>query len=101
MYEIEITTKGRKQIAKCANEDQAKIADGIDALAINPMPNGGDRKKLKTAKSHPNCYRLRIGRSLRVVYQLDTKADPKTLLVLLAGHRQWVYKSAGWIKDAD
>jgi mRNA interferase RelE/StbE len=82
-YEIKLTTRAEKQFLKLSVSIQKRIAEKIDALAINPYPQGS--KKL----SGLDAYRIRIG-DYRVIYQIHD--DILLITIIKIGHRREVYR---------
>lgn len=82
-YNIVISSKAEKQLAKLPSQFYPKIIENILALAENPRPSGC--KKLKGRSG----YRIRIG-DYRVIYSIE---DGILLVrVIAVGDRKEIYE---------
>ena len=85
-YQIQITDKILKKLAKLPKKDKERIIEAIDSLVEDPRPNGC--KKLKGNRT-PLRYRIRAG-NYRVVYSIQD--EMLLILVVEVGHRKGVYR---------
>jgi len=84
MYEIRLTKRVERQLAKLVPEVQVRLQIAIDALYENPRPDG-----VKKLKGKDNQYRIRVG-DYRIIYTIE---DQKLLIVVVQlGARSDVYK---------
>ena len=83
-YQIEVICMASRQLRKLSHAVQAMIGKRIDALALDPRPEGC--VKLSGMQS---TYRVREG-DYRVIYQV--KDQRLLVLVLEIGHRREVYR---------
>ena len=81
-YEIKITRKAQKELAKIPEPYQTKIIDKIYSLKNDPYYNS---KKLVGRDG----YRIRIG-DYRIIYEI--KNNELVILVIHIGHRKDVYE---------
>jgi mRNA interferase RelE/StbE len=81
-YKIEYDPKAFKQLQKLNNHEAAKILDGIEAYAKNPVKT--KTKKLKTP--FEGAYRLRIGDYRVIFYE-----EEGLMLISKIAHRKQVY----------
>lgn len=84
MYRIEISQRAAKEIRRLPKPQLRLITRRIDALRINPRPEGAI-----ILRGHAEMYRIRQG-NYRVVYSI--KDEVLTVLILKIGHRKDVYK---------
>ena len=84
-YKVEISESAEKSLEKITKKDRLKILEKIDALELDPMPEGNI--KLKGYKEA--LYRIRSG-NYRVVYSI--KQDVLIVLVVEIGHRREIYR---------
>lgn len=86
-YRIEFTPRAVRDLKGLDRQIRARIANRIDALAENPLPQG-----IKKIAGEDELYRLRVG-EYRILYQVKAKV----LLVLIVGigHRREVYRRIG------
>ena len=82
-YNIIISSKAEKQLAKLPTQFYPKIIENILNLAKNPRPVGS--KKLKGGAG----YRIRIG-DYRVIYSIEDKI--LLVSVVAVGDRKEVYE---------
>ena len=84
-YAIEVLPSALRQLQAIPKNDQSRLEDCIDRLAVNPRPVGA--KVLRgSSKGH---LRVRIG-DYRIIY---TVQDDVLLIVVVAlGHRREVYE---------
>ncbi|MEO5349482.1 MAG: type II toxin-antitoxin system RelE/ParE family toxin [Magnetococcus sp. YQC-3] len=84
LYQIEVSGMASRQLRKLSRAVQEIIGESIDALAIDPRPDGC--VKLSGMK---DTYRVREG-DYRIIYQVR---DQKLLvLVLEVANRREVYR---------
>jgi len=81
-YKIEYDPKAFKQLQKLNKHEAAKILDGIEAYAKNPVKT--KTKKLKTP--FEGAYRLRIGDYRVIFYE-----EEGLMLISKIAHRKQVY----------
>ncbi len=82
-YNILITRRAQKELARLPVEDYERVRDAIFKLAHNPRPRGC--LKLTGREG----WRIRVGR-YRVIYEIDDKKC--TVTVLHIGLRRDVYR---------
>jgi mRNA interferase RelE/StbE len=63
-YTVEISKRASKQLKKLSPEVQERIQIKIDALALEPRPDG-----VKKLKGRENGYRIRVG-DYRILYDV-------------------------------
>lgn len=85
-YQIEITEKIEKKIAKLPKKDKVRIVGAIDSLVENPRPDGC--KKLQGNRKPP-LYRVRAG-NYRIIYSIQDEI--LRILVVEVGQRKDVYR---------
>lgn len=83
-YAVFIKASALKALARLPKADQARLRVRIDALAIEPRPQG----VVKLA-GEGNLYRLRSG-DYRIIYEI--RDDVLRVLVIGIGHRREVYR---------
>ncbi len=84
-YEIQLSTKAKKQLRKLSPQIRNIIVPEIQKLATARFPN-----QFKHLTKHKTAdYRLRIG-DYRVLY--DVYDDDQVVLILIVGHRRDVYR---------
>ena len=81
-YEIKITRKAQKELAKISEPYQTKIIDKIYSLQNDPYYNC---KKLVARDG----YRIRVG-DYRIIYEIEN--NELVILVIHIGHRKDVYE---------
>lgn len=82
-YSVSIKQSAAKALTKIARDDQLRIIDAIDQLAVNPAAGGVLKGE------YAGLRRIRIG-NYRVVYEVQ---DQKLIvLVVRIGHRREVYR---------
>ncbi|MDO8964147.1 MAG: type II toxin-antitoxin system RelE/ParE family toxin [Coriobacteriia bacterium] len=79
-YRIEFAPSASKQFAKLPREMQRRLAPVIDALALDPRPEGCVR-----LAGTAELWRVRVG-VYRVVYTIED--DRLVVLVVKVGHRR-------------
>ena len=84
-YTIEFKPSAARAFEKIPRPEQIRIAHRIDALSVQPYPQGVE--KLKGA-AEP-LFRLRVG-DYRVIYTVVQKR--LLILVVKVGHRREVYR---------
>jgi mRNA interferase RelE/StbE len=84
MYKVQIGNKALKQLEALPVKIANKIASTIDALAINPRPQG-----IKKMQGFENYYRIRVS-DYRIIYQI--KDNVLTVVIIKIGHRKDIYK---------
>ena len=83
-YRIEFVRQAAKQFKSLSKQEQKRLKAKIDALVIEPRPNG-----VVKLSGTDNLYRIRVG-SYRIIYNIQ---DNKLLiLVVKVGHRRDVYR---------
>ena len=83
-YEIQIAKSVLKTLKTLPAIDVKKIISTIQALALDPFPNG-----CRKISGEQSTYRVRQG-NYRVIYEIE---DHKMLILILkVGHRKDVYK---------
>jgi mRNA interferase RelE/StbE len=83
MYEVSFTSKALRQFAKLPVEVQQRLQDAIDALELEPRPDG-----VKKLRGRTNEYRIRIG-PYRVIYTVEDRKLVVT--VIKVGLRADIY----------
>lgn len=84
MYEIRLTKRVERQLAKLVPEVQLRLQIAIDALDENPRPDG-----VKKLKGKDNQYRIRVG-DYRIIYTIEDQI--LLIVVVQLGARSDVYK---------
>jgi mRNA interferase RelE/StbE len=84
MYEIRLTKRVERQLAKLVPEVQLRVQIAIDALDENPRPDG-----VKKLKGKDNQYRIRVG-DYRIIYTIEDQI--LLIVVVQLGARSDVYK---------
>jgi mRNA interferase RelE/StbE len=82
IYDIQLTTKAKKQLKKLDKKQQIRIIAKLDYLAKNPRSHG-----VKKSVGY-NAYRYRVG-DYRIIYEIVEKSI--TVIVLNIDHRKQVY----------
>jgi mRNA interferase RelE/StbE len=82
-YQVEITKKASKEIAKLPSSIARRVLKAIAALADDPRPAGV--RKLQTVEA---TYRVRVG-DYRIVYTINDRE--LVVLVVKVGNRRDVY----------
>jgi len=82
-YQLLITRRAQKQMAKLGKELQERVDKAILTLLSDPRPPNS--LKLSTRKA----WRLKIG-EIRVVYEIYDKK--RTIVILLVDFRKNIYK---------
>lgn len=83
-YRIEVTPRALKDLKALPTRERQRVADQIDALMINPRPQG-----CKKLKSREDFYRIRVG-DYRVVYRVEDKV--LLILIVRIGDRKEIYE---------
>lgn len=83
-YHIVIELKAAKALTKIHPQYQSRIANAIDALSVEPRPDGCVKLTGTT-----NAYRVRVG-DYRVVYEVADSINIVT--VTRIGHRKDIYE---------
>ena len=83
-YQIEFTTRARREIRNLPSHVQTRLRTKIDALAEEPRPSG-----VRKIRGADDLYRIRVG-DYRVVYQV--KDDVLVVLIIRVRHRRDVYR---------
>jgi mRNA interferase RelE/StbE len=83
-YRVELAPSAVKQLADLDRKARARVAAKIDALSLDPRPQGVE--KLEGAD---NQYRVRVGH-YRIIDSIEDKR--LVVLVLRIGHRRDVYR---------
>lgn len=84
-YRIEFKPSALKAFAALPKPIREKVAEKIDALAINPRP-----PKVEPMAGMESGYRVRSG-DYRIVYQVQD--DVLMVVVVKVGHRKDVYRN--------
>jgi len=85
-YKIVFKASAEKDLRKLPKTAILSILSAINALAVNPYPNG--TKKLKGIATP--SFRIRIG-NYRVIYQVN---DNELIVhIVEIGHRKEIYKN--------
>ena len=82
-YRIEIDQGAKRQLKKISQAMLQQIGAAIDALALDPRPQGST--KLKAS----DFYRVRVG-DYRIIYEIQDKH--LIVLVVSVGNRRDIYK---------
>jgi mRNA interferase RelE/StbE len=82
-YSVRIKRSAEHELRSIPNADLARIVQRIQALALNPRPQGAEKL------SGENTYRLRQG-DWRLLYTIDDAL--KAVEVIKIGHRRDVYR---------
>jgi mRNA interferase RelE/StbE len=82
-YKIEIDRAAKRQLKKIPRSMLQQIVAAIDALALDPRPQGA--AKLKAS----DFYRVRVG-DYRIIYEIQDKH--LIILVVSVGNRRDIYK---------
>lgn len=83
-YEIEFAARAAKQLTALDRTTQLRLAKAIDALKLDPRPDGA-----KQLRATVGLWRIRVG-AYRVVYAIED--DRLVVLVIKIGHRRDVYR---------
>lgn len=83
-YEIEISKRAARALAKLPGDVRERVAKEIDQLAHDPRPPGCEKLAISGA-----AYRIRVG-EYRVVYDVTDKV--RLVTVTFVGHRKDVYR---------
>lgn len=83
-YEIQFARSAARALLKIGSIPRRRIARAIDALALEPRPQG-----VKQLAGEEKLYRIRIG-DFRVIYQIQNAV--LLILVLTIGNRRDVYR---------
>ncbi|MEI2580747.1 type II toxin-antitoxin system RelE family toxin [Scytonema sp. PRP1] len=84
-YQVELTKKASKQLAKLSEDIQQRIKIKVQELAENPRPSG-----VVKLENSDNKYRIRVG-NYRVLYEIQD--DLLIVSVIRVGHRREVYNN--------
>lgn len=82
-YTVEIENSAAKQLSKIEKGQRARIAVAIEALAVNPRPEGCVKL------SGLNSYRVRVG-DFRIAYLIEDTI--RVVTVTNVGHRREIYR---------
>jgi mRNA interferase RelE/StbE len=83
-YTIEFARTARRELADIPKDAQRRIAQKIDALAIDPRPQGVEK-----LSGHDALYRVRVG-DFRIIYEIQDRRVIVTILRI--GNRRDVYR---------
>jgi mRNA interferase RelE/StbE len=83
-YRILFTPRALRDLRAVPDRDRARIGVRIDALALQPRPDGA--RKLAAAD---DIYRLRVG-DYRILYVVADRVV--TVTVVRIGHRRDIYR---------
>jgi mRNA interferase RelE/StbE len=81
--QIQLKSSARKNLIKIDQQTRKRIADKIDSLAENPLPQGVEKL------SNDESYRVRVG-DYRIVFTVNHK--DKIVGIIKIGHRRDIYK---------
>ena len=85
-YSVTIERSALRELKRLPDQIRARIDGHIQALALNPRPQGVEKL------SGSDCsYRLRVG-DYRILYEIDDEI--LHVLVVKIGHRREVYRGA-------
>lgn len=84
-YDIDFLHRAAREFAKLTKDVQRRLTPKIDALAIEPRPQGCE--KLEGTR---DAYRIRVG-DYRVVYLVHD--DSAAVLVTRVAHRRDAYRN--------
>lgn len=82
-YQVTVTPKAQRIIAKLPIDLRRRIANRIAALADDPRPPGS------TKLSGEDSYRIRVG-DYRIIYTIQD--DRLIVLIIDVGHRRDIYR---------
>ncbi len=82
-YEVRLTIKAEKQLARLPNEAYQRMQRALLALEGDPRPSGA--RKLQARED----YRLRVG-DYRALYKIEDARQE--IIVTRVGHRRDVYR---------
>lgn len=82
-YKVEIDRGAKRQLKKLPQHILKQIGSAIDALALDPRPQGSS--KLKAT----DFYRIRVG-DYRIIYKIQDKH--LVVLVVSVGNRRDIYR---------
>lgn len=85
LFSIVFKTSASKDLARLEHTARRRIAEAIDALAVNPYPHGA--LKLEGFKNH---WRVLVG-NFRIVYEI--RSGELVVFVIKIADRKEVYKS--------
>ena len=83
-YEVSITRKATKAIARLPDTVYQRVKDAIADLANEPRPSG-----CKKLRGYKDSYRIWVGRDYRVLYRVDDQEQ--RIEVFWVGSRQDAY----------
>jgi mRNA interferase RelE/StbE len=83
VYTVRILRAAQKALARLPEQDYARVAAAIAALASNPRPPGCVKLTGST------YWRLRVG-DYRILYEIDDTGQ--LVIVATVGHRRDVYR---------
>jgi mRNA interferase RelE/StbE len=83
-YTIEIKKTAYKELANLPKSYYKLISEHINALAIDPFPNGSIK-----LKGTDNVYRVRVG-TYRIIYEVQS--NKLIVTIIKVGHRGDVYR---------
>ena len=86
MCALEITRRAKRDFRRLPREQQRRIWDAVQALAVQPRPPGCKRLAGEEA-----LYRIRVG-GYRVLYTVEDAPD-YVVVVYYAGPRHSVYRN--------
>ena len=82
-YNVLIKPSAVKELERIPKKQLQKIAEKIQALALDPRPSGCEKV------AERNTYRIRQS-SYRIVYTIED--DHLVMLVIKIGHRRDIYR---------
>ena len=84
MYQVVVSNKAEKVLAKLPNTVYNRMASALRKLALNPRPAGC--KKLRGR----NAWRIRVG-DYRAIYEIQDEI--LQVVVITVGHRRNIYEN--------
>lgn len=83
-YKILFSSTAEKSLKRIPQKHLVRILDVIQALSLNPYPDG-----CRKLTGEDNAFRVRYGQ-YRIIYEIENKR--LIVLVLKIGHRKDIYK---------
>jgi mRNA interferase RelE/StbE len=83
-YAVQIRPSAARDLRGLTKDVQRRIVKKLEALAVNPRPNG-----VKQLEGENSTYRVRVG-EYRIIYQIQDAI--LVVLVIHIGHRRDVYR---------
>ncbi len=85
-YEIDVKGSAQRDLYKLDRPIIPRVTRAIEALSVNPFP-----PNIVKLRDTENMYRLRVG-DYRVVYEVNTNTQSKTVIIHYIRHRKDVYR---------